>query len=104
MLLKSHAVIIDVLPSLPDVWSKGSFRGLVARGNFHISAKWKNKAPYEITVCAKAGGECKIRFQTHGGFTVANESGCPVAYKVFGDGISFIMEKNETVIITVEAF
>lgn len=102
MLLQSHTGSIEILPSLPDAWTEGSYSGLVARGNFHISAKWKDKTPYEITVCAKAGGECNIRFKTSGGFSVADENGCPVKYEACGDGISFDTIRNGTVAITVD--
>lgn len=43
MLLQSHLGYIDILPCLPLEWKTGSFKGLKARGNFEISASFKNR-------------------------------------------------------------
>lgn len=40
MLLQSHNDDIVILPALPESWDKGSFEGLVARGNVVIDAWW----------------------------------------------------------------
>ncbi|HRT82183.1 MAG TPA: hypothetical protein P5127_03395, partial [Oscillospiraceae bacterium] len=61
MLLQSHEGYIEVQPALPDAWPSGSFSGLVARGNFHISAAWENKSLTRLSVTSKAGGVCKIK-------------------------------------------
>ena len=48
MLLQSHIVkedgtrIISVLPSIPDEWKSGSFKGLKARGGLTINCTWDN--------------------------------------------------------------
>ena len=39
MLMQSNMGYINMLPSLPDVWAKGSVEGLVARGNFEVDMK-----------------------------------------------------------------
>ena len=50
MLLQSHEGYIEPLPALPDAWQKGSYNGLVARGNFEISVKWNNKQLTEMCI------------------------------------------------------
>jgi alpha-L-fucosidase 2 len=42
MLLQSHDGEIVILPALPASWQKGSFRGLVARGNVVVDAWWED--------------------------------------------------------------
>lgn len=41
MLLQSYNDEIVLLPALPESWAEGSFRGLVARGNVVVDARWK---------------------------------------------------------------
>jgi alpha-L-fucosidase 2 len=86
MLLQSHAGYIDVLPALPDCWAEGSFSGLVARGNFHVSAVWKNKQPTEITIEAKAGGECRIKLRGSS-ISITGEDNRPVSFERNGDDV-----------------
>lgn len=61
MLLQSHSDCIDLLPALPDKWASGSFEGLVARGNFVISAQWQNKKITRMQIHSRSGGECRYR-------------------------------------------
>jgi len=60
MLLQSHEGYIDVLPALPKAWDTGFFSGLVARGNFVVSARWQDGKVSEITVLSRRGGECRL--------------------------------------------
>ncbi len=100
MLLQSHAGYIDILPALPDCWANGSFAGLVARGNFHIDACWKNKALTEVIITAKVQGECKIKLSTYHNFSVVRKAGIPVKYTQDNKHIlSFMMHKDERVTI-----
>lgn len=100
MLLQSHAGYIDVLPALPGCWAVGSFDGLVARGNFHLSATWKNGRPVEITVEAKSGGVCRIRLPG-GDFTVTGSDGRPMKSGRDGDIVTIDMENTRKVSIAL---
>jgi len=62
MLLQSHEGYIDILPALPKAWNRGSFAGLVARGNFVLSAKWEAGKAQSITVTSRSGGECRLAY------------------------------------------
>ena len=61
MLLQSHEGFIEILPAVPYKWRNGSFEGLMARGNFEVSAKWNNKT-IQLEILSKSGGKCKIKY------------------------------------------
>ncbi|HEX5056859.1 MAG TPA: glycoside hydrolase family 95 protein [Gammaproteobacteria bacterium] len=62
MLLQSHDGAIHLLPALPGEWSKGSIRGLRARGGFIIeSLKWEQGKVAELTLRSTLGGNARIR-------------------------------------------
>ena len=84
MLLQSHDGYIDIVPALPAAWKTGSFDGLVARGNFVISAAWKNGNPTAVSVHSRSGGECQLAAPGIGTATVTDSGGNAV--KVSRDG------------------
>lgn len=57
MLLQSNAGKVELLAALPDDWSDGSYKGLVARGNFEVDCEWTNKTATYAKITAKVGGE-----------------------------------------------
>lgn len=61
MLLQSHEGYIEVLPALPDAWAEGSYKGLVARGNFVVDVDWKNKTATSMHILSRAGGQCTLK-------------------------------------------
>jgi len=75
MLVQSQAGFIDVLPALPDAWAQGSFKGLVARGNFVVDAKWHDGKAEEVCVTARIGGEMRIRCDKLAGAALFDENG-----------------------------
>ena len=50
MLLQSHEGYIAPMPAIPDAWAQGSYRGLVARGNFTVGADWSNGQADQFTI------------------------------------------------------
>ena len=60
MLLQSDEKEIRLLPALPDAWSRGSVKGLCARGGFEISMTWKDKKLQKQTILSKNGGETTL--------------------------------------------
>ena len=49
-------------PCLPDVWERGSFRGLCARGGFVFDVSWSDGSADCITVTARNDEVCRIRY------------------------------------------
>ena len=62
MLLQSHSDYIQVLPALPDSWHNGEVSGLMARGNFEVSLKWKDNKLNDATIKSNLGGECALKY------------------------------------------
>lgn len=74
MLVQSHEGYINILPTLPDVWKTGSFKGLKARGNFTVDCSWKNGSAKEVKITSHKGGKVKIRYRGIGKATVFCDS------------------------------
>ncbi|HAV13253.1 MAG TPA: hypothetical protein DCX06_07170 [Opitutae bacterium] len=55
MLLQSHAGYVETIPALPAAWANGSFEGLVARGNFVVSALWEDGKTQAIKIESRSG-------------------------------------------------
>ena len=62
MLLQSHTGYIAPLPALPDAWKDGQVSGLVARGNFEVSMKWKDKNLQSLSFLSNVGGDLVVDY------------------------------------------
>lgn len=62
MLLQSHAGEIDILPALPQAWSKGKVRGICARGGFDVNIDWENGRAVRIEILSRLGEPCTLRY------------------------------------------
>lgn len=76
MLLQSHLGKITLLPAVPDALANGRVSGIVARGGFELTFRWKNAVLQEVEVLSKNGGTCileyknkRIEFETKKGKT-----------------------------------
>ena len=61
MLMQSHDGAVHLLPALPDVWNKGSIKGLVARGGFEIDMHWDGAQLYKARIHSRLGGNLRLR-------------------------------------------
>ena len=95
MLLQSHLGYIQLLPALPDSWSEGEISGLLARGNFEVSLKWKDSKLKEGTVKSNCGEECKLRYDGKI-LIVYDEEGNEVEASFQNGTTSFNTEKGKT--------
>jgi alpha-L-fucosidase 2 len=95
MLLQSHEGFVELLPALPKAWLNGMFRGLVARGNFVVSAVWKNGSVSEFSVLSRSGGTCRLKVAAGVNWIITDPAGNVVDYReAVSDIVSFPTEKG----------
>lgn len=96
MLLQSHEGYIEPLPAIPDNWDKGSFSGLMARGNFQVSATWENGAIQSIRILSNKGELCRIKYCKAASAQVTDKYNKPIKIKLSGNDIfEFNTRKGE---------
>ena len=82
MLLQSHEGYIEPLAALPATWENGSYRGLVARGNFEISVTWKNRNAVKFNILSRKGESCRIRYANIKQTKITDSNGKSIRYRV----------------------
>lgn len=100
MLLQSHENRIEILPALPDAWRDGHFDGLVARGNFKVSAHWSDKQLNSLEILSRNGGECRVSYPGIHSWSVVDSQGRPVSIETDeGNAIHFNTESGESYLL-----
>lgn len=100
MLLQSSNGYVEPLPAVPSNWQDGSYVGLVARGNFEVSAAWENGIAKSFNILSNKGEKLSIKYPSITEAQVYTADGKPVQYEVIGeDTISFDTVEGETYII-----
>ena len=92
MLLQSHGGVIKILPAIPKDWRNGEFSGLVARGNFVVSAVWKDGRIKEGTIESRLGEKCRLYLDGKVAI-IEDENKNEVPVK-FENGVSEFMTEN----------
>jgi alpha-L-fucosidase 2 len=101
MLLQSSEYVLEPLAAIPAKWSNGSFRGILARGAFEVSAEWSGGHADTLVILSKAGGVCEVRYPELAKAILKTNDGNTVRFQVVNrDQIRFESAKGETYLIT----
>lgn len=101
MLLQSHEGYIAPLAALPSAWESGSYKGLLARGNFVVNADWQDGLATEFQITSQSGGSCAVKYPGLTNAVVKDANGGTVQVKSEGqDLITFDTQKGQTYTIT----
>ena len=101
MLLQSHEGYIEPLAAIPTAWQSGSYTGLVARGNFEVSAKWEDGIATVFNITSRAGERASVFYSGISSAMVTTASGKRVEFDIDDNNlISFDTEKGETYVIS----
>lgn len=95
MLLQSHETYIRPLAALPDDWAEGSYKGLVARGNFVFDVQWDDGCAETMAIHSQSGNICKVRYKNIGKASFSFN-----ARIIDNDRIEFDTEAGKTYAIT----
>ena len=102
MLMQSHNGYIELLPAIPEKWDDGTFTGLVAEGNFEISASWNNGLVNTVNIISNKGERASVKYPSIANAIVVSASdGKSVPFSVTGkDIITFDTKSGENYVIS----
>lgn len=100
MLLQSHEGYIELLPALPEKWYNGSFKGLVARGDFELETSWKEGKISYLNILSRKGGLCSIKFENLKNASIKDTNGNDVDLIYANNLMQFETQKSELYFIT----
>ncbi|WP_199271524.1 glycoside hydrolase N-terminal domain-containing protein [Cellulophaga sp. L1A9] len=100
MLVQSQDYVVAPLTALPEAWSEGSYSGMLARGNFEVSAKWSNGHADKLEILSKSGGNLELRYPNVAKASIKTSKGQKVKLIPKGiDHVSIQTKKGETYVI-----
>lgn len=91
MLVQSHEEAIELLPALPNAWSTGAFKGVIARGAFELDLEWKKSKMKTVDVLSKAGKTFRLLVTSE---VRVSSNGNPVNFSKEDRFIAFSTEKG----------
>ncbi len=101
MLLQSHDHVVAPLTAMPAAWSEGSYRGLLSRGHFEVSAQWSDGHASQLEVLSKSGGTLELRYPNVAQAVIKTPAGQTVNFVAKGsDQVSIETTKGQTYVIT----
>lgn len=101
MLMQSQDHVVAPLAALPKAWDRGSYRGILARGNFEVSAKWSDSQAIQLEVLSKSGGTLDLRYPNVAEAVFKTKDGQAVDFVASGtDQVSIETTKGQTYVIT----
>ena len=101
MLLQSQDYVVAPLTALPSAWADGSYRGLLARGNFEVSAKWSDAHADSLEVLSKSGGTLVLKYPNVARAMIRDSNGKSVKFVAKGsDMVSIETSVGQTYVIT----
>ncbi len=92
MLLQSHSGTIELFPAIPKEWDNISFSGLKARGNYTVSASFK-QGTIECEIFSVCGGEVCVSVEMGNCIKVVKEQK-DVLWKQYDGKIVFQTERG----------
>ncbi len=87
MLLQSDEDYIEILPAIPTNWDKGTYTGLIARGNFEVSVAWEDSVATKINILSNLGGKVAVKYNGFNDTVVYNSKGEKITYVLSDNGI-----------------
>lgn len=101
MLLQSQDYVVAPLSAMPAAWPEGSYRGLLARGNFEVSAKWSGGHADQLEILSKSGGTLELKYPNLARAVIKTTEGQTVDFVAKGrNQISIRTTMGETYVVT----
>ncbi|MDF7806368.1 glycoside hydrolase N-terminal domain-containing protein [Pontiellaceae bacterium B12219] len=101
LLMQSQDYVVSPLPALPSAWPDGSYRGLLARGNFEVAAQWSNGQARQLEVVSKVGGPLALRYPNVAKAVIKTAEGQTVNFVAQGtDQVRIETAKGQTYVVT----
>jgi len=95
MLVQSQTGRIELLPALPQAWSKGSFKGLKVRGGGELSASWSEGRLNEAMLKALVSGDFNIKLPENTENVTVRKNGKAISLPVVDGLLTVDLQEGE---------